>query len=128
MSTPLTSANVTKPNPLYNPEYTIFFKKQLFSYLERRVVGSFITITSAISPNFEKYSFNPSEKGNFLEDPKLGISKKSRLKYYDWKWNREYCIELKVFTKPAFAHVKPCLKRQVKYEIYREKLGLLHFC
>ena len=65
-------------------QYLIIYKQLFPFYLERLVVGSFITITSAISPNFEKYSFNPSKKGNFLEDSKLGISKKSRLKYYDW--------------------------------------------
>ena len=32
------------------------------NYLDRRVVGSFITITSAMSPNLEKYSFRPSAK------------------------------------------------------------------
>jgi len=31
-------------------------------YLERRVVGSFITITSVISPNLLKYSLSDSEK------------------------------------------------------------------
>ena len=37
-----------------------FYSKFILSYLERRVVGSFITITSAISPNFAKCSFSPS--------------------------------------------------------------------
>ena len=43
-------------------------------YLERRVVGSFITITSAISPNFEKCSFSPSgnnKKGKLNEKTRL---------------------------------------------------------
>ena len=83
-------------------------RTNFFLYLERLVVGSFITITSAISPNFEKYSFNPSEKGNFLEDSKLGISKKSRLKYYDWKWIERgvlYWIESTLFIN-QFVHVK----------------------
>ena len=40
------------------------------NYLDRRVVGSFITITSAMSPNLEKYSLRPSAK----KSEKIGIS------------------------------------------------------
>ena len=32
------------------------------AYLDRLVVGSFMTITSAMSPNLAKYSFRLSEK------------------------------------------------------------------
>ena len=35
-------------------------KKVQGYYLEWRVVGSLITITSETSPNLQKYSFNPS--------------------------------------------------------------------
>jgi hypothetical protein len=58
-------------------------KEYLLAYLERRVVGSFITITSAISPNFEKCSFRPS-----VNNIKTNIKWKNNvnvIKYYKMK-------------------------------------------
>lgn len=37
---------------------------KIIMYLDRRVVGSFITITSVISPNLLKYSLSDSVKQN----------------------------------------------------------------
>lgn len=53
-------------------------------YLERRVVGSFITITSAISPNLLKYSLKLSGKQpqniiNQLWSQTLSVSNESEL-------------------------------------------------
>ena len=47
-------------SPEINNVLTFFSFSFSSSHLERLVVGSFITITSAISPNLAKYSFSPS--------------------------------------------------------------------
>ena len=65
-------------------------------YLDLLVVGSFITITSEISPNFEKYSFNPS--GVVCQDnPPTNIF-----------LNRNKILKKKLIFLPAFFYCSPC--------------------
>lgn len=50
-----------------NSEIRLAEKSKPVSYLDLLVVGSFITITSAMSPNLAKYSLRPSEKLKWFE-------------------------------------------------------------
>lgn len=90
------SAKVTKPNPLYQEDHkknppsfsctlhifqTYNYELLREAYLERFVVGSFMTKHSFNSPYLLKYSLNPSEK---ME------SKTTSLR----QWRRKICFAL----------------------------------
>lgn len=60
----VSASTLTNCRPAFFAERRVFRSRYTNhdSYLERRVVGSFITMTSAMSPNLEKYSLRPSER------------------------------------------------------------------